>query len=197
MAENLFVINEGTSEGTSKNINVREEVDFIQQGKLTKYELSEDNRYIQIEFTNTRGQVSNRRMYLPKDASEYQSDDKYKKAISIFMGNMANVSRKYMGDTYTTQGNTALEIAIKVIKDITPKLSTVVLFCLMELNETDKGIFTNVGSFSPFSMTGSDLVVSKKQKDLLQKKLAYKPDTDTMPTIPGNGPIANDSGLPF
>ena len=46
----LFSINESTSEGTgSKSINVRSEADFIQQGKITKYELSEDKRFINIE----------------------------------------------------------------------------------------------------------------------------------------------------
>lgn len=61
---------------------------------------------------------------------------------------------------------------------ITPKLNNVTLFCAMELNKGDKGIFTNVGSFSPFSLTGEDITIMSKQKDLLKEKLAYKPDAD-------------------
>ena len=175
----LFSINESTSEGTgSKSINVRSEADFIQQGKITKYELSDDKKYINIEFTNTKNQTANKRLYLPKDESGYADQDKYKKAISIFMGNMANVSRKFMGDTYKCDGDSVIQVVEKVIKDITPRLNNVTLFCVMELNKGDKGIFTNVGSFSPFSLTGGDIVIMAKQKDLLKEKLAYKPDTD-------------------
>lgn len=175
----LFSINESTSEGTgSKSINVRSEADFIQQGKITKYELSEDKRFINIEFTNTKNQTANKRLYLPKDESGYADQDKYKKAISIFMGNMANVSRKFMGDTYKCDGDSVIQVVEKVIKDITPRLNNVTLFCAMELNKGDKGIFTNVGSFSPFSLTGEDIVIMAKQKELLKEKLAYKPDAD-------------------
>lgn len=191
----LFSIDTNTSEGTgSKTINVKSEADFIQQGKVTKYELSEDKKYINIEFTNTKNQTANKRLYLPKDASEYQDQDKYKKAISIFMGNMANISRKYMGDTYKCDGDTLLQVVERVIRDIQPKLNNVTLFCAMELSKTDKGIYTNVGSFSPFSVTGEDIVIMQKQKDLLKEKLAYKPDTDKPVEFKS---MPNSSGLPF
>ena len=191
----LFSIDSNTSEGTgSKSINVRSEADFVQQGKITKYELSDDKKYINIEFTNTKNQTASKRLYLPKEESSYDSGDKYKKAISIFMGNMANVSRKFMGDTYKCEGDSVASVAEKVIRDITPKLNNVTLFCAMELNKGDKGIFTNVGSFSPFSLTGEDITIMSKQKDLLKEKLAYKPDTDKpveFKTMP------DSSGLPF
>ena len=190
----LFSIDASTSEGTgSKSINVRSEADFVQQGKITKYELSDDKKYINIEFTNTKNQTANKRLYLPKGESEYTDGDKYKKAISIFMGNMANVSRKYMGESYVCNGDSAVQVAEKVIRDISTKLNNVTLFCAMELNKGDKGIFTNVGSFSPFSLTGEDITIMGKQKDLLKEKLAYKPDAEK-PTFKEQ---ENNSGLPF
>jgi len=184
---NPFVIDETTEEGGgSKYIQIVEEKDFIQTDVLvTKFQLSEDAKYIEVEVTNSKGQAASRRWYLPKEESEYPEKKKYLNAVKVFMGNMANISRKYMGESYKVTGNTAAEIANKVISDITPKLDKVKVAVLLELNEVDKGIFTNIGSFAPFSVDGSDLAVDGKQRLLLQKKLislSAKPDSDLPPT---------------
>ena len=54
--ENLFVIDSTTNEGTSKSIFINSEADFVQQGKITKLELSEDNKFYMVNFTNKAGQ---------------------------------------------------------------------------------------------------------------------------------------------
>lgn len=192
MSENLFVIDSTTSEGGSKNIIIYEEQDFIQQCKITKYTLSDDNKYIDIEVKNLQGKVCNSRMYLPKEKSEYATEEKYNNAVRIFLGNMANIARKFKGEDYKVEGRDAIEVVTKVIRDITPFLNSKTVYVLFELTENDKGIFTRIGSFSPFGEKESDLKVSVKQKTLLHKKNNMsKFDKDTPPTN------NNSDSLPF
>ena len=194
MSENLFVIDNTTSEGRSKNISIYGTNDFIQQCEVTKYELSDDKTYIQAEVVNGQGKVSNARYYLPKDKDKYETEDKYKVAVRIFLGNMANVARKYKGEDFKIEGSSALDVAEKVIVAIKPLLKGKKLFVLFELTENTKGIFTRIGSFSPFANKAEDLIISQKQKDLLEKKKTggAKPDADTT-----FAPQTPDTGLPF
>ena len=181
MSENLFAIDGRTSEGKSTVINVRTEEDFIQKGKITKLEIPEDERWLHVEFTNDKGLTANKNFFFPKDNGDAE---KYKTSVRIFMGNIANIGRKYKGGDYSVTGNSAVEVARKMIKDVAPMLNGKEVYCLMELNEGKDGkIYTNVGAFGPFSETGKDIFVSQKQKEMLVRKLNYKnsdvkPDAD-------------------
>lgn len=193
----LFSIGTDSAEGSqvNKSINVKSEDDFIQEGKITKYELSDDNRYIKIEFANTKGQTSNGSAWLPKAESDYSDADAYKKAVTGFMNNMTNISRKLISDTYTCDGRDAVDVATKVINAVSSKLASKTVFCKMDLNKSKDGkIYTNVSSYSPFAFSKEDIFISNKQKDLLKEKLAYRPDaekTAEFKTMP------DSSGLPF
>ena len=181
MTENLFSVDATTSEGKSTIINVRSEADFIQKGKITKLEIVEDKGWMAVEFTNDKGLTSNKNFFFPKDNGDAE---KYAKAVKFFMGNIANIGRRYKGTDYKVSGIDALDVAKKMVKDVTSLLNKEV-FCLMELNEGKDGkIYTNVGSFSPLSDTGKDLFITDKQRKLLEKKLNWKgddakPDVDT------------------
>lgn len=192
MSENLFVIDESTSEG-GKSIIVNEEKDFIQLCKITKYVLSNDQKYIDAEVTNERGKTCSSRYYLPKEASEYDDEKKYKTAVRIFLSNMANVGRKFKGADYKVEGKNALDVANKVITAITPSLSSKKVYTLFELTENEKGIFTRIGAFSPFADKAEDLNINPKQKELLNKKSGSvaKPDSDFLP------PTGADQKSPF
>lgn len=186
MSENLFVIDESTSEG-GKSIVVNEEKDFIQLCKITKYVLSDDQKYIDVEVTNDRGKTCSTRFYLPKEESEYADEKKYKTAVRIFLSNMANVGRKFRGADYKVEGKNALDVANKVITAITPSLGSKKLYTLFELTENDKGIFTRIGAFSPFAEKAEDLSINPKQKELLHKRSnsSAKPDVDFLPSVGG------------
>jgi len=195
MSDNLFVIDSTTNEGSgSKNIVIYGEADFIQECEITKYELSADKLYIQAEVVNKQGKTSNARYYLPKAKESYETEDKYKTAVRIFLGNMANIARKFKGEDYKVEGKDALDVAEKVIAAITPMLKGKKLFVLFELTENSKGIFSRIGSFSPFANNAKDLIISQKQKDLLEKRKngTTKPDAETNFT-----PSKTDDLLPF
>lgn len=183
MAE-MFGFDETTSEGTGgKNIVVKEEGDFIQDNcTVTKFELSTDEKYIDVEIENANGKTSNKRIYLPKATSEYTTPEKYKKAVEVFGGALANISRRYKGEAYKASGSTAIEVTKKVITDIKPLLARVPVRVKLELREGPTGgIFTNIASFGPFEDMNkkSAFVINNDQKLLLAKKNAYKPDAET------------------
>lgn len=192
----LFSITADSSDNqVGKNIVIKSEADFIQEGKITKYELAESEKFIRVEFTNTKGQVASGSAWLPNEESTYKSQEDYKKAVTGFMNSMINVSRKVINETYTCEGNNALDVAKKIIRDISQKLPSKQIFCKMMLKKGSDGkIYTNIYSYSPFTFDINDRFVSEKQKDLLKEKLAYKPDTDKsveFKTMP------DSSGLPF
>lgn len=199
--ENLFVIDSTTNEGTSKSIFINSEADFVQQGKITKLELSEDNKFYMVNFTNKAGQSLkyDKRYYLPKDKSEYADEEKYKKAVQIFLSNMANLGRKFKGEDYKVEGSSALDVALKVIGAVKPLLNKEI-FAFFELEKKDKGIFPNLGSFSPFGTIKEELMVkiNAKQKELLEEKRNYKtsPDSDGTAVSFNETPKPTDD-LPF
>lgn len=205
---NPFIIDEKTSEGGSKNISIRTVEDFIQKGKITLFKLSDDQKFIEVNFANVQGQTFkyNKRFYLPKDASEYDSTEKYAKAIQIFMGNMANVARKIKGEDYKVEGTSALDVAKKVITAVSQSIGSKEIFCFIELEEKkdNGGIWPSIGSFSPFGNTKEDLLskVNSKQKDLLSKRdrefEANKNATPDEDRIPSGDDFKNASAdLPF
>lgn len=204
MSTNPFVIDSNTQESSGgKYIQIYEEKDFIQGNcTLTTLELSSDNRYIQLEVTNPTGQIANKRMYLPKTKSEYVGEDKFMNAVKVFMGNVANLARRYKGEAYTASGANALEIAQKLIADVTPMMSMKKVAVSLELVESPDGkMYTNIGSFAPFADTTETLTVEPKQKLLLAKKLAQAtaavtPDTDAVTTMGDFTPPADGVG-PF
>ena len=182
MSENLFAIDGRTSEGKSTVINVRTEEDFIQKGKITKLEVVEDKNWMSVEFTNDKGMTSSKNFFFPTDRG---NAEQYAKDVKTFMGNIANIGRRFKGSSYAVTGTSAVDVAKKMVKDIAPLLNSKEFYCLMELNRSKKDdkIYTNVGSYSPFSDTGKDLYISAKQKALLVEKLNYKnsdvkPDAD-------------------
>ena len=184
MSENLFVIDENSNDGTSKYIGIRNEDDFIKFGKLTKYAISEDGKYIEANFTTKDGLSLrfDKRYNLPISKENYKSEEKYNKAVQIFLNNMVNIGKKFKGDTYKVSGTDALDLAKKVIADITPLMKTKDIWAFFELEEKEKGIFPNLGSFSPFGNTKEELVgkVTSTQKNLLEKRKTggAKPDAD-------------------
>jgi hypothetical protein len=205
---NPFVINETSSEGNeqSKNITIKTEQDFIQKGKITQYSLSEDGKYIEVNFTNDKGQNFRfgKRYYLPKEKAEYDSEDKYNKAIQIFMNNMVNVARKIKGENFKVEGTSAKDVANKVITAVNSGMNSKEIYAFIELEDKDKGIFPNLGNYSPFGNTREDLLgkVTSKQKELLAKREAQfqaskgvTPDAENIPTM-GDFNSA-EANLPF
>jgi hypothetical protein len=184
---NPFVIDETTQEGGAKYITVNKVEDFIQPNlKVTKLEIPEGANYIDIEAANSGGLVVGKRLYFPKAKEDYSDEKKYLNAVKIFMGNMACIGRRFMGESYKATGTTAMEVAKKVIVDVTPKLGTKTVYGLLELREGSDGkLYSNLDSYKPFSDDGKDLTVSAKQIQLLREKLStssVKPDADAAPT---------------
>ena len=185
-----FGFDNTTTEGKfeKKYVTIDKIEDFVQKGKISKLEIPEDQRWLHVEFTSESGGTTNKNFFFPQDTGD---KEKYDKSVKFFLANMANIGRRYKGTNYAVSGNTLLEVAQKVIRDITPLLNKPV-YCLLELNEGKDGkIYTNVGSFSPFSDNGTDLFVTQKQKDMFAKKGSYKPDTDVKPA--SNDDFANAS----
>lgn len=185
MSDNVFVIDENTSEG-GKNISIFEEKDFIQLCEITKYELDPEEKYINCEVKNERGKISTKRFYLPKDKSEYPDEKKYTSAVRTFVSNMANIARRFKGKDFKVEGKNALDMAQKVISIVHPILATKKVHVLFELNKGDRGTFTNVSSFSPFADDAKDLTISAAQKVLLHefrsgKSSGVEADVDTPP----------------
>jgi len=187
MAEE-FVIDDKTSEGSgSSNIIIRDLKDFIQDDcEVTKFELSPDEKYIDVEVVNPAGKRASKRLYLPKDKSEYQGNDKktpeqqYESAKDTFFKSLANFVRRYKGKDYKVSGRSFVEITKAIQTAATPLLSSKKVRVLLELRKSDKGIFTNIGSFSPFEDmdTVTSFRINDTQKNLLAEKNAYKPDSD-------------------
>jgi len=189
-----LVINDQVKERSS-SIVVREESDFIQFCKINKVTLSEDKLYYEIEVENEEGLTNTSRFYLPKDESRYETKEKFTTAVNIFVRNVANLYRRYAGPAATIEANDYIELIERVIDKITPVLNTKKFYVMMELTENDKGIFTRIAGIVPFADNKNDLVVLKKQKELLKKKngegASPNDDNDFMkPTSSaGNGKI--------
>lgn len=166
----------------SNSILVRSEEDFVQLCTIESVVLSEDSKYYEVTVSNESGATLTSRFYLPKEEHEYENEQKFKAAETIFIRNVTNIFRRFEGQNSTIQAMDYVDLVNKVISKITPKLKTKKVYTLFELTKNDRGIFTRIAGIVPFADTSKELVVSRKQKDLLKELLDSKdvtPDSDS------------------
>lgn len=195
-----IIIDSNVKERTDA-ILIREESDFVQLCTVKRVSLSEDKKYYEVEVENENGFTNTSRFYLPKNEEDYATKDKYVMATNIFVRNVANLYRRYAGPTATIEANDFVELIEKVIHKITPVLHTKKFYVMFELNKNDKGIFTRIAGIAPFADKKEDLIVSRKQLNLLKEKNGegVTPDNDAefmKPTLKSQNTGSKDN-LPF
>lgn len=163
------------------SILVRNEEDFVQLCTIESITLSEDSKYYEVTVSNESGATLSSRFYLPKEENEYENEQKFKAAETIFIRNATNLLRRFEGQNSTIQAVDYVDLINKVITKITPKLKTKKVYTLFELTKNDRGIFTRISGIAPFADTSKELVIPRKQKELLKELMDSKnvtPDSD-------------------
>jgi len=199
MTEDIFVIDSNTEEGSSspaKYVLIDKEEDFIQENVFAK-EIVKDPRWFQIVCEKDGLELSTQRQYFP-DPATAQSNDTYKKSVSIKQGLLTNFLRKFLGDDAVVKATSCTELVEQIDAMCKPKYSTTPLRVKLELVE-GRGdyagkFFTNISTFAPFEnmdtpKAKSKLFVSKVDKEKLAQKLAedsVTPDSDTGASVDPN-----------
>ena len=194
MAEDIFVIDTNTEEGSSTGGNyilINSEEDFIQENLFVKeLVLSEDNRWYQITCEKDGKEVSTQRQYFP-DPATAKDDASYKKAVSIKQALLTNFMRRFAGEQAVVKATSWPELVNRINMMCSPKYKLVPLRVKLELVEGrgqyEGKFFTNISTFAPFeNMTvprkQTKLFIGKVDKEKLAQKLAedaVQADEDT------------------
>jgi hypothetical protein len=199
MAETNYGFDESTVESSgSKFIQVTPET-AIATGRFIKelkFEENEGNPYIEISVVNVQGQTANRRYYAPKiDGTYTKTEEDLKKAVVKFNSLMANLSRRFLGESYKPAGVADFSSLCKVIiKDIGTKYVNKELRVKVILNKDN---FPTLPAYAPVfedvATVPSKLVINKVDNVVsTYKKPDATPDTDSQGGVP-----ATDPDLPF
>jgi|GEM_PF-5473595 len=186
--ENMFKIDSTTEESTpSRFVLIDKEEDFIQDNVYIKsLELDpKEQRYFQINAEKNGQQMQTQRQYFP-DIKTSQSEETFKKAVSIKKGLLTSLLRKFKGEDTEINARGWVDLVNKIEEACKPAYSTTPLRVKLELAEKDGKYYTNISTFAPFeSMTvprsESTLKVTAKDKQMLRNKIQEEkvtPDSD-------------------
>jgi len=188
MSENIFRIDSTTEEATpSKFVLVDKEEDFIQDNVYIKsVDIDPEGRYFQIQAEKNGQQLQTQRQYFP-ERERSQSDETFKKAVSIKRGLLTSLLRKFHSEDPVIEATGWVDMVQKVDNLCKDKYATTPLRVKLELVENKGKYYTNISTFAPFeNMTvprsETELKVTAKDRQMLANKSTEEkvtPDSDT------------------
>ena len=202
MAETNYGFDETTAEASSgsKFIQVTPET-AVATGRFIKelkFEENDGNPFLEIIVCNAQGQTANRRYFQPKiDGTYVKNEEELKKAVTKFNSIMANLARRFLGEGYKPQNVTDFTTLCKtIIKDVGNKYVNKELRIKVIL----KNNFPTLPAYAPIFEDVATSPTKLMVNSIDTVVSTYKGKSDVTPDADapaGNGPIANDSGLPF
>ncbi len=180
----------------SDYLSINSENDFIQKVKISRFEISTDGTYYELEVTNDGGYKCSSRFYLPKNEKDYDSPEKFQGAKNIFLRNLNNILKRFY-ESVKIEATDFVSLTKNVIEKVRPFLNKKDVYVLLELNETSDGIFTRIARYSPFASDPKVLKVPNQQIELLKKKNSVVPDNEFMITPKSEDEKKSKGDLPF
>jgi hypothetical protein len=194
MNEVTFGFNESTSEVGGKFIQITPETAISEGRFIESLEFIEDGdkSRFKIVVKNAQGQTAQKSWFEPK-LGGFVDEKVLKTKVSQFNGVMANLSRRFLGETYVPQGVTNFESLCKVvIKDIGSKYEGKELRIKCVYDKNGFPTLPNVAPiFENLETTPSKLSVNTKYDVVVS---TYKPTETPDADIP---PLGEESAANF
>ena len=176
-----FGFTEETSEVTGKFIQITPETAIAEGRFIESLEFLEDDDHprFKVVIRNAAGQTAQKAWFEPK-MDKYTTDEKALNAkIGRFNAVMANLSRRFLGDSYSPQGVTDFKSLCKtVIKDIGNKYVDKELRIKVVYDKSGfPTLPQNAPIFEDIDVEVSKLTINPKYDNVVSTYTA--PDTDT------------------